>query len=391
VLNTPFSPWPSFTEEEVEAVSKVLRSNRVNYWTGEECRIFEREFAAWAGTSHAVAMANGTLALDAAWPTLGIGAGDEVICTPRTYQASASTIAMAGARPIFADVDLDSQNITPETVAPLIGPKTKAIMCVHLAGWPCDMEGFAELARKHDLKLIEDCAQAHGATIDGKSVGSFGDFSAWSFCQDKIITTGGEGGMVTVNDEDLWKKIWSYKDHGKSWDAVYKREHAPGFRWLHEGWGSNWRLAEMQAVIGRIQLARMPQWHAARKANAAFLAREFRQIEGLRNPEVPKHIEHAWYKFYTFVEPTALKGDWSRDRIMNAITAGGVPCYSGSCPEVYREKVFVDAGLAPAQRLPNAISLGETSLMFLIHPTLTESEIAKTCDVVKTVMRQATR
>jgi dTDP-4-amino-4,6-dideoxygalactose transaminase len=391
MLNTPFSPWPSFTEEEVDAVSRVLRSNRVNYWTGEECRAFEREYAAWAGTAYAVAMANGTLALDAAWPTLNIGAGDEVICTPRTYLASASTIAMAGAKPIFADVDLDSQNITPASVAPLITSRTRAIMCVHLAGWPCDMEGFGELARKHDLRLIEDCAQAHGAAIGGRSVGSFGDFSAWSFCQDKIITTGGEGGMVTINDEDLWKKAWSYKDHGKNWDAVYNREHAPGFRWLHESWGTNWRMTEMQAAIGRIQLGYMEEWHAARKANAACLAKEFSLIGALRNPEIPAHIEHAWYKFYTFVRPTALKDGWSRDRIMNAVTAAGVPCYSGSCPEVYREKVFIDAGLAPAQRLPRAIELGETSLMFLIHPTLTKDEIAKTCDVVANVMRQATR
>ncbi|WP_315919353.1 DegT/DnrJ/EryC1/StrS aminotransferase family protein [Mesorhizobium sp. SP-1A] len=391
MLNTPFSPWPSFTEQEVEAVSRVLRSNRVNYWTGEEGRSFEREFAEWAGTDHAVAMANGTLAIDAAWPALGIGEGDEVICTPRTYCASASSIAMAGARPIFADVDLDSQNITPETVEPLITKQTRAIMCVHLAGWPCDMEGFVDLARKHDMALVEDCAQAHGAAISGRPVGSFGNIGSWSFCQDKIITTGGEGGMVTTSDEALWKKIWSYKDHGKSWDAVYKREHAPGFRWLHESLGSNFRLTEMQAAIGRIQLARMPEWHAARKSNAGRLTSAFREIDGLRNPEVPAEMEHAWYKFYAFIEPEALKDGWSRDRIMNAVTAAGVPCYSGSCPEVYREKVFIEAGMAPPQRLPNALALGETSLMFLVHPTLTEAEIARTCDVVASVMKGAVR
>ena len=391
MLNTSFAPWPSFTEEEAEAVSRVLLSNRVNYWTGEECKAFEREFAAWTGTRHAVAMANGTLALDAVWPALDIREGDEVICTPRTYCASASSIAMAGARPIFADVDLDSQNITPKTVEPLITSRTRAIMCVHLAGWPSDMEGFAELARKHDLKLIEDCAQAHGASINGRSVGSFGDVNAWSFCQDKIMTTGGEGGMVTLDDEETWKKIWSRKDHGKSWAAVHNREHAPGFRWLHESWGSNWRLTEMQATIGRIQLKRMPEWHSARKRNAEMLREGLQGIESLRNPEVPAHIEHAWYKFYTFVRLEALKSGWSRDRIMNAIIDAGVPCYSGSCPEVYREKVFVEAGLAPLQRLPRAMELGETSLMFLIHPTLTQDEIGKTIDVVTKIMMEATR
>ncbi|WP_206454796.1 DegT/DnrJ/EryC1/StrS family aminotransferase [Aurantimonas marina] len=391
MLNTPFSPWPCFTDEEADAVTRVLKSNRVNYWTGDEGREFEREFAGWAGTSHAVAMANGTLALDAIWPALGIGAGDEVICTPRTYLASASTIAMAGARPVFADIDRNSQNITPDTVAPLITDRTKAILCVHLAGWPCDMDGFRALADAHDLALVEDCAQAHGASIDGRPVGSFGDVNAWSFCQDKIMTTGGEGGMVTVDDDTLWEKIWSLKDHGKSYDAVHRRQHPPGFRWLHESWGTNWRMTEMQAAIGRIQLSRMQDWHAARKRNAEILSSAFGEIGALRTPAVPDGVEHAWYKFYSFIRPEALKSDWSRDRAMNAIVASGVPCYSGSCPEVYREKVFVDAGLAPAQRLPNAVELGETSLMFLVHPTLTEDEMAKTCDTVRTVFRQAMR
>lgn len=391
MLNTPFSPWPSFTQEEIDAASAVLRSNRVNYWTGEECRLFEKEFAEWCGASHAVAMANGTLALDAAWPALGIGAGDEVICTPRTFLASASTIAMAGARPVFADVDPDSQNITPDSVEPLIGPRTKAIVCVHLAGWPCDMEGFVDLARDRGIRLVEDCAQAHGAMIGERAVGTFGDVNGWSFCQDKILTTAGEGGMVTVNDRDLWEVIWSYKDHGKSWDAVYNRKHEPGFRWLHESWGTNWRMTEIQAAIGRIQLRRMPDWHAKRKANAARLSEAFSDISALRVPQVPDRVEHAWYKYYAFVRPEALKQGWTRDRVMNAVTALGVPCYSGTCPEVYREKAVMDAGFAPPQRLLRAVELGDTSLMFLVHPTLSPAEIDKTIAVVGDVMKDATR
>jgi dTDP-4-amino-4,6-dideoxygalactose transaminase len=391
MLDTPFSPWPSFSEQELAAVAAVLRSGRVNYWTGEECRAFEREFAAFAGAKRAVALANGTLALDMAWPVLGIGAGDEVICTPRSYQASAATIAMAGARPVFADVDRDSQTITPATVAPLITPRSRAILCVHLAGWPCDMAGFADLAAAHGLKLVEDCAQAHGAAIGGRSVGSFGDIAAWSFCQDKIMTTGGEGGMVTMNDEAVWSAAWSFKDHGKSWEAVYEREHPIGFRWLHEGWGSNWRMLEMQAAIGRIQIGRMPAWHAARKRNAGRLAEGLSGLPGLRVPAVPERIEHAWYKFFAFVRPEALAAGWSRDRIMAEVNAAGVPCYSGGCPEIYREAVFVKAGLSPAGRLPVAAELGETSLMLLVHPTLTEREIARTVETVRAVMRRATR
>ncbi len=264
MLNGPFSPWPSFTEEEAEAVQRVLLSNKVNYWTGQEGREFEREFAAFAGTDHAIAVANGTVALDLAFKGLGIGEGDEVIVTSRTFLASASSIVTAGAVPVFADVDRDSQNITPETVAEKITPRTRAIMAVHLAGWPCEMDGLMALAGQHDLYVIEDCAQAHGASYKKRSVGSIGHVGAWSFCQDKIMSTGGEGGMVTTNDRGLWKRMWADKDHGKSWEAVYEREHPPGFRWLHESFGTNGRLTEMQSAIGRIQLTRMPEWTTAR-------------------------------------------------------------------------------------------------------------------------------
>lgn len=254
MLNTKFSPWPSFTQEEADAVSSVLLSNKVNYWTGNECRLFEEEFAQWVGTKYAVALSNGTLALDVALKVLNIGSGDDVIVTSRTFLASASCIVTAGANPVFADVDLNSQCITAETISAVLTSKTKAIIVVHLAGMPAEMDPIMELAEKHGLYVIEDCAQAHGARYKGKRVGSIGHIAAWSFCQDKIMTTGGEGGMVTTNDKSLWSSMWSYKDHGKSYDAVYNREHKPGFRWLHESFGTNWRMLEMQGVIGRIQL-----------------------------------------------------------------------------------------------------------------------------------------
>lgn len=221
MLNTSLSPWPCFTQEEADAVSKVLLSNKVNYWTGNECRKFEKEFAAFAGTRYAVALSNGTLALDVALKAMGIGAGDDVIVTSRTFLASASCIVNAGANPVFADVDLNSQNISAETVKAVLTPNTKAIIVVHLAGMPAEMDGIMALAKEHNLWVVEDCAQAHGAKYKGKSVGSIGHVGAWSFCQDKIMTTGGEGGMVTTNDKELWSKMWSYKDHGKSYDAVY--------------------------------------------------------------------------------------------------------------------------------------------------------------------------
>ena len=385
----PFSPWPCFSEEEADAVKNVLLSNKVNYWTGVQCREFEKEFAAFSNTEYAVAVANGTVALDLALKALGIGAGDEVVVTSRTFLASVSSIVNAQAVPVFADVDFDSQNITATSIASVITSNTKAIIVVHLAGWPCEMDAIMNLAEAHNLYVIEDCAQAHGATYKGCSVGSIGDVGCWSFCQDKIMSTGGEGGMVTTNNHELWSSMWSYKDHGKSWGAVYGREHPPGFRWLHESFGTNWRLTEMQAVIGRIQLKRMPEWLAKRQANSQTIDLVCKSFEALRVPSIPKDIEHARYKYYVFVRQEMLKANWSRDRIIKDINLMGVPCYQGSCSEVYLEKAFDNTGLRPVDRLSVARELGETSLMFLVHPTLTEEEILKTCAVITRVMHDA--
>jgi len=390
MLNTPFAPWPSFTEEEADTVRDVILSNKVNYWTGSECRLFEKEFAIWTETTFAIALANGTVALDLALRALGIGPGDEVVVTPRTFLASVSCIVNAGAVPVFAEIDRDSQNITARTIRNVLTPRTRAVICVHLAGWPCDMDPIMELATDHGLKVIEDCAQAHGARYKGRPVGSIGHIGAWSFCQDKIMTTGGEGGMVTTNDRELWLAMWAFKDHGKSWSAVFEREHACGFRWLHDSFGTNWRMMEVQAAIGRIQLRRMDDWHEKRLANCERIWSTANIQRGLRVPKVPRGVVHAGYKCYVFVEPTQLADGWSRDRILAEIAARGVPCFSGSCSEVYLEKAFDDTGWRPAERLPIAQELGETSLMFLAHPTLTVAEVEKTCLVLEQVMATAT-
>lgn len=390
MLNSPFAPWPSFTIEEADAVRNVVLSNKVNYWTGTECREFEKEFAAFTNTEYAIALANGTVALDLALKALGIAEGDEVIVTSRTFLASVSSIVNAGAIPIFADVDLNSQNITADTVSKVVTPKTRCIICVHLAGWPCDMDEIMELAKVHDLKVIEDCAQAHGALYKGRPVGSIGHVGAWSFCQDKIMTTGGEGGMVTTNDRELWASMWAFKDHGKSWEAVYEREHAAGFRWLHESFGTNWRMLEMQAVIGRIQIREMAQWQATRQANAEVIWACAEKLPALRVPALPAESRHAAYKCYVFVRPELLNEEWSRDRILAEINSRGVPAFSGSCSEVYLEKAFDNTGWRPETRLPFAQVLGETSLMFLVHPTLTTDQIDLTCRVLSEVLDEAT-
>jgi dTDP-4-amino-4,6-dideoxygalactose transaminase len=391
MADTDFAPWPAFEADEIAVASTVLRSGQVNYWTGGEGRAFEHEFASWCGTRHAIALANGTVAIDLALKVLGVGAGDEVIVTPRTFLASVSCIVNAGARPVFADVDPDSQNFTARTIAPLISRRTRAIECVHLAGWPCEMDDILALAKHHGLAVIEDCAQAVGARYRDRSVGSLGHVAAWSFCQDKIITTAGEGGMLTTNDDDLWQNAWSYKDHGKSWEAVYERKHSIGFRWVHESFGTNWRLTEVQAAIGRIQLQKGPQWHAARRRNAETILAAARNCEVFRVPDVPAHIEHAWYKAYIFVEPARLKAGWSRDRLVMEINECGVPCSMGSCPEVYLEKAFQGTLFPPARRLPVARALGETSVMFLVHPTLRQSDLDRTCAAICDVGRAALR
>ena len=387
VRTEAFAPWPYFETDERDAVARVLESGKVNYWTGEEGRQFEREYAEYVGTKHAVAVANGTVGLELALFALGIGPGDEVVTASRTFIASASCAVMRGARPIMADVHRDSQNITADTIRRALTPRTKAIIAVHLAGWPCDMDPILELARERGLKVIEDCAQAHGARYKGRPVGSMGDINSFSFCQDKIMTTGGEGGLVTTNNDEYYERAWSFKDHGKSYDAVYRRQHAPGFRWLHEQFGTNWRLTEMQSAMGRVLLRKLDQQVAARRRHAERLNAAFAKIPALRTTVPPNDTFHSYYKYYVFVRPEMLAKGWDRDRILNAIVAEGIPCFSGSCSEIYLEKAF--DGMRPQHRLPVARELGDTSLMFLVHPTLSDGEMDDTIAAVRKVMEQA--
>lgn len=385
------SSWPVYASDEVEAVQRVLLSGRVNYWNGEEGRVFEREMADYCGMSYGIAVANGTLALELALYALGIGQGDEVVVAPRTFIASASSIVMRGARPVFADVDRESGNITPATVEPVLTERTRAILPVHLAGWPCDMAGLLALARQYGLYLIEDCAQAHGAAIVGQPVGSFGDAAAFSFCTDKIMSTGGEGGMLLLRDEAAWQRAWAYKDHGKAWDAVYQRDHPPGFRWLHESFGTNWRMTEIQAAIGRCQLAKLDHWVERRREHAALLDEGLAGVPALRIPQVPAAFRHAYYKYYAFVEPSKLRAGWDRDAVVAAIQAEGVTCLHGGCSEVYREKAFEHKDMRPARRLPIARELGETSLMLLTHPTLTQAELESVVVAIRKILEIAIR
>lgn len=384
-----FPSWPRYEEDEIAAVTRVLESGKVNYWTGDEVGEFEREFARAVGCAYAVACANGSLALDLALRSLELDSGDEVVVTPRTFVASASCIALIGARPVFADVDSDSQNITAKTVHEAITSNTKAILCVHLAGRPCDMDPILALAERHGLWVLEDCAQAHGARYKGHPVGSLGHVAAWSFCQDKILTTGGEGGMLTTNDPAICERAWSFKDHGKSRSAIQQKASRPGFKWVHESLGTNYRLTGMQAAIGRVQLGKLERWVERRNTNAALLTEGLRGLRALRLPETPHDIRHAYYKYYAFVRPEKLRPGWDRDRILELLSREGIPCGSGVCPEVYLEKPFQDTGMCPEKRLSGARELGETSLMFPVHPTLDASDMKNACDVIRSILKQA--
>lgn len=386
VVDGPWPPWPAFDDEQVDAVAQVLRSGRVNYWTGDEGRAFEREFAEYTGVRHAVFVANGTVGLEAALDALDLPAGSDIVTTPRTFIATSSAIVRTGHRPVFADVDRDSGAITAETIQAALTPSTSAVAVVHLGGWPADMPAIRELCDHEGLRLIEDCSQAHGAMVDGRHVGTFGDISVWSFCQDKIITTGGEGGMVATDDAALWQRVWSIKDHGKSWEAVYEREHPPGFRWLHESIGTNFRGTEVQAALGRIQYRRLDDWRAARTANATRLAERLGEVPGLRVPRPEARLTHAYYRLYAYVEPAALAPGWTRDRLIGALSLPA-PVLSGSCSEIYREVALLP--YAPPDRLPVAVELGETALAFLVHPGLGEAEMDATAEAVTAVLDQA--
>ncbi len=381
------SKWPRHDPDEIAAVTAVLQAGRTNSLVhGEQNKAFEAAFATLCHQPHAIALANGTLALELALRALGIGPGDEVIVTPRSFFASVAVVVAVGAVPVFADVDAVSQNITAATIASAMSDRTRAIIAVHLAGWPCAMNEIMALAEGHSLKVIEDCAQAHGATIEGRPVGSFGDAAAFSFCTDKIMSTGGEGGMLVLRDADIWDRAWSYKDHGKSLKAMQEPSTNRSFRHLHHSFGSNFRLTEMQAAIGLVQLEKLPDWLSARRGNAAALNNRLASVPALRLTRPEPEIGHAYYKFYAFLRPYRLLPDWSRDRIVAEANDAGIPCFSGSCPEIYLERAIQDARLAPVNPLPLAHMLGQTSLMLPIDHTLSANDIDRMGNTIAAII-----
>jgi dTDP-4-amino-4,6-dideoxygalactose transaminase len=362
----PDEAWPYYAEDEIAAAADVLRSGKVNQWTGPEVKAFQDACTERFQGGHGIALTNGSVALELALRAFGIGPGDEVIVSPRSFMASASCVNLVGATPVFADVDRDSGNLTAATIRAALTERTRAVIPVHIGGWPADMPAIMALAAEHDFKVIEDCAQAHGTTIEGRPAGSFGDAATFSFCQDKIISTGGEGGFTSFQDLDTWKWAWSFKDHGKNWDKVSMPAVAPGFRWLHDMVGTNWRLTGPQAAIGLVQLRKLDEWVEIRRRNAAIWTRALSQVPGLRVPQAPAGVAVAPYRLYLYVEggePAEAK----RNEIIRRAEAEGIRVFSGSCSEIYLEQAYADRDRPD---LPVARELGKTSLAVECHPTL---------------------
>ena len=375
------SSWPKHLKNEIEAVKNVLKSGKTNYWSGLYCRKFEKIFSKYNGVKFGLAVSNGSLALDAAVEALNLKQNDQIIVTPRSYMSSASCIVRNGCIPKFVDVNLNTQNIDPSNILNAINKKTKAIICVHLAGLPCDMHKILKIAKKFKLKVIEDCSQAHGAMIDGKKVGSFGDISTWSFCYDKIISTGGEGGFIATNNKKLWKKIWSIKDIGKDYDSVFKKKHKEGFKWFHDHIGTNMRMTEMQAVIGTLQINKLDQMIKRRNFLSNKIWKTVSNFSCFRYYKIPQNIRFAGYRCYVFVNSNFLKKNWSRKKIIIELNKKGINCKSGSCPEIYKEKAFKKMGYQNIS-LSNAKKLGEESIAFEVHPNLTDNEIKFICNSI---------
>tara|TARA_B100000900_G_scaffold400922_1_gene405044 strand:- start:5727 stop:6899 length:1173 start_codon:yes stop_codon:yes gene_type:complete len=379
--------WPSFTKEEGDAVKRILLSNKVNYLFGGEGKRFEKNFSDFTNSKFSLALANGTLALDLCLRAIGIKKGDEVIVTGRTFIASASCISLLGGKPVFVDVNINSQNIDLISIKKALTKKTKAVICVHFAGFPCDMPSIIKFAKHNKLFVIEDCAQAHGARIAGKSVGSFGDINAWSFCNDKIMTTGGEGGMITTNNPSLFKKAASFNNHGKNLTKFFdlSDKKISMFPYIHDSLGLNYRMTEMQSAIGNIQLSRIQKWNQIRNRNAEVIINKIKNLNIVKVPKINSEFNHAFYKLYLVLQSEFIKSGFSRDDIIDEITKRGVSVSFGASGRVFLEKGFKTYKTIP-KGLPNSTYLEQNSLMFEVHPTITLEEIRLTASKIYDVL-----
>lgn len=382
--------WPSYSSREAQIVSDVLRSNEVNYLFGNNGKKFEDKFLKEVGVKYALALANGTLAIDIALRAMRVQPKDEVLVTSRSFIATASSISLLGAIPVWCDVDLNSQNISIDEIKKNITKKTRGIICVHFAGFPCDMIEITKFAKLNKLFVIEDCAQAHGAKIKNKSVGSFGDISTWSFCNDKIMSLGGEGGMITTNNQSLYKFCKSFNNHGKNFVKINSMsKNIRSFPYIHDSIGSNYRLTEMQSALGLYQLQKLNNWNKLRSRNAHIFMNAIKDLPIAKCPNIPKEIRHAWYKLYITLQPKQIKKNHNRDTILKKLNLNGVDSTFGGCGEIYREKAFVNIQQGCSTRLKNARFLESNSIMILIHPTISEKEAIRRSKILREALISA--
>lgn len=390
--------YPYYDNYTLKKVRQVLRSGKVNYWTGKECINFEKEFSNYIGNKYSVSLSNGSVALELALRALNLKKEDEIIVSPRSFIISASCVLNLGLKPIFADVDHNG-NLCIEEIKKVYSKKVKAIIAVHLNGLSCDLDPILKFTKKNKIFLIEDCSQAHGAIYKGKKVGSFGDISTWSFCQDKIISTGGEGGMISTNNKKLWLQIWSMKDHGKDYKKVFYKKHKTGFRWLHNNLGSNYRMTEIQAVIGRQQLKNLDKQIKKRnliaKSYLNGLDDYVQKYEILKKPDfkckscpIKKNnkqcslCRHAFYKINLFLNKKSIQ-----NKLIEKFSKKNIKCGVGSCPEIYKEKIFKKSKIYPKRKLINAKELGKRSLVFLINPYDSLNKIKNNISIIKNVIK----
>jgi len=364
------SSWPKYQNKEIISAIKILKSGKVNYWTGKQNKNFEKQFQKYFNLKHAVTVANGTAALYLAVKVLNLKKNSEILVTPRSYFASASCILMNDCKPKFTDIDLATQNICVKTLEKNISNKTKAIICVHLNGYPCDMKEIMKIAKKNNIFVIEDCSQAHGAMIGNKHVGSFGDIGVWSFCQDKIISTGGEGGMISTKKTSFYKKIWSMKDQGRNIDKVGKFKNGK-FQYLHDYLGLNLRMTEVQAKLGSIQLSNLKKTIKKRNFNANLIIDFLKKYSDVFHIfKIKKNYKHAFYRLCLTLKISKKK----INNLFNKCSEKKIEIFSGPCPEIYKEKIFKKF-LGKKFFLKNANYLSGRTISFLVDQTISEKKM----------------
>ena len=374
------STWPIYDEQMLVGINKIIKKGQVNYLFGKWGKEFENLFSKYHKVSYSIAVSNGTVGLELALAALELNNNDEVLVTPRSYYSSASCIIRNNLKPVFVDIDLNTQNILVDDIKKKITKKTKCIICVHLGGLPCEMNEIMKIAKHNKIKVIEDCSQAHGAMLDGKLAGSFGDIAVWSFCNDKIISTLGEGGMISTSNKNLYNKLWSLKDIGKNIKKYYENNKKKiGFQWLHDSIGTNARLTEIQSYAGYYQLKKLSYVVKKRNENATFLKTELSKLNIFSFLNYSPNYYNAYYRFNFLFNPKYQTNKLSRNILLKEL-GPRIDIREGSCPEIYNEKYFK---MNYSFFCPNANYIGKYALSLQVDQTIKRESLSNTINILK--------